>query len=157
MELLIIIGLTFAPFLELRVSIPYGIIKSGFHWLPVFSVAVVTNIILGIILYFVLDFMVKLFTKIKIIDRIWQKYIEKTRKKAHAAVEKYGPWGLTVFIGIPLPGSGVYSGCVAAYLLGLDFKKTLWAIIGGVLIAAVIVTIVSVTGNSALSIFIKRL
>ena len=62
---------------------------------------------------------------------------------------------LTIFIGIPLPGSGVYTGCIAAYLLGLKFKKVWPAIVMGVLIAAIIVTIVVMTGSTAFGFLIK--
>lgn len=56
-------------------------------------------------------------------------------------VEKYGELGVAVFIGIPLPGSGVYTGAFGAYLLGLDKRKFGVANVIGVLIAGVAVTV----------------
>jgi len=70
-------------------------------------------------------------------------------------VDKYGEWGIALFIGIPLPGSGSYSGALAAYVLGLSYKKFIIANLLGVLIAGIAVLIVSLTGSSLFSIFIK--
>jgi uncharacterized membrane protein len=83
--------------------------------------------------------------------------VEKTRKKIHAGVEKYGEYFLIIFIGIPLPGSGVYSGALGAYLLGMSFRKFIIANIFGVLIAAAAVTIAVLSGSEALKFFFKQI
>lgn len=153
-----IIAVTFLPFLELRASIPYGILALKMHWLPVFIIAVAANIILGLLIYFFLDKIIHIFLRVKPIDRVYRKYVEKIQNKVHKYVEKYGEFAVAVFIGIPLPGSGVYSGALAAYLIGLGYKKFMIANIIGVLIAGIIVTIVTIvtlTGATAFNIFIK--
>jgi len=154
-EILNLIWITLLPFLELRASIPYGIIKGNLHWSLVFIICVITNIILGIIIYYFLDKIIFIIKKIKFIERFWDMYVEKTQKKIHKLVEKYGELSVAVFVGIPLPGSGVYSGALAAYLIGLDFKKFTIANIIGVLIAGTLVTIISLTGMQAFNIFLK--
>lgn len=155
--ILLIIAITFLPFLELRASIPYGILVLKMHWLPVFIIAVITNIILGPIVYFFLDKIIYIFLRVKFIDKIYQKYVERTQKKVHKYVEKYGEIAVAIFIGIPLPGSGSYSGALAAYLIGLGYKKFIIANIIGVLIAGIIVTIVTLTGLTTFNIFIKAI
>ena len=150
-----IVLLTFLPLLELRASIPYGIFGTELHFMLVFFVAVVSNIILAPLVYLFLDKIIYLFLKIKVINRCYQVYVEKTQKKIQKYVDKYGEIGLAVFIGIPLPGSGVYSGALAAYLIGMDYKKFIKATIIGVLMAGIIVTIVSLAGGEAFRIFIK--
>jgi uncharacterized membrane protein len=154
-EIINIIWITFLPFLELRASIPYGILKANLPWVQVFVICVITNIILGAILYLLIDKIIKIATKIKAIDKIYQKYIEKTQKNINKYVDKYGELAVAVFIGIPLPGSGVYSGAIASYLLGLKYKKFMIANIIGVLIAGTIVTIVSLTGAGIFHLFVK--
>jgi len=154
-EILNLIWITFLPFLELRASIPYGILKANLPWVQVFVICVITNIILGAILYLLIDKIIKIATKIKAIDDIYQKYIEKMQKNINKYVDKYGELAVAVFIGIPLPGSGVYSGAIAAYLLGLKYKKFMIANIIGVLIAGTIVTIVSLTGAGIFNLFVK--
>ncbi|MFO8016115.1 MAG: small multi-drug export protein [Candidatus Woesearchaeota archaeon] len=150
-----LILITLLPFLELRASIPWGIIKQGMGWPAVFAVCVITNILLAPVIYFFLDRIIHLFLRIRFIDRIYQHYVEKTQKKIHKYVEKYGEWAVAVFVGIPLPGSGVYSGMLAAYLIGLGYRKSFYAAIIGVLIAGIIVTAVSVSGAEAFYFFIK--
>jgi len=154
-NIILLVLITFLPFLELRASIPYGILVLGMDWLGVFLICVVVNIILGILIYSFLDKIIHFFLRIKILDKLYNKYVEKTQKKIHKYVEKYGEFAVAVFIGIPLPGSGVYSGALAAYLIGLDYKKFIIANIIGVLIAGVIVTVVSLTGLEAFNVFIK--
>ena len=155
-EILNLIWITLLPFLELRASIPYGVFKTELSLLTIFLVCVITNIVLAPIVYFILDNFVGLFTKIKFIDRIYQKIVIRTQRRVHKYVEKYGVLGLALFIGVPLPGSGVYSGALAAYLLGFRKRDFFMAAVIGVLIAGVIVLLVSTAGNSALSFMIKN-
>jgi len=142
-QILYLIFITFLPFLELRASIPYGINILKMPWLTVFIVCVTANIILGILIYFMLEKFVKFFLRYKIFSNPYNKVVIKTQKKIQKAVDKYGEWGVALFIGVPLPGSGVYSGALGAYVIGLDFKKFIIADIIGVLIAGIIVTIIS--------------
>jgi uncharacterized membrane protein len=152
-----LIGITFLPLLELRASIPYGIINGHLPWLMVVIICVIANIIIGIIYFYMVDIMFKLMLRIPVLNIFWEKKVEKTRKKIHAGVEKYGEYFLIIFIGIPLPGSGVYSGALGAYLLGMSFKKFLIANIIGVLIAAIAVTFAVLSGSEALKLFFKTI
>ena len=156
-NILNLIWITFLPFLELRASIPYGILKTNLNWFLVFIICVITNIILGAILYLLIDKIIKIATKVKTVDKIYQRYVEKMQKKINQYVDKYGELAVAIFIGIPLPGSGVYSGAIASYLLGLNYKKFMIANIIGVLIAGIIVTIVSLTGAGIFNIFLKMI
>ena len=147
LAILWIVLVTFIPTLELRASIPWGILIEERDPLLVFVVAVTANFLLGLALYPLMDVIMKVMQKIPFVHRIWSKYVERTRRKIHAGVEKYGEWAVGVFIGIPLPGTGVYSGALAAYLIGLPFKKFIIADLIGVLIAGVLVTFFCLTGN----------
>jgi uncharacterized membrane protein len=155
-EILMLILLTFLPFLELRASIPYGVLNTDLSLLTVFMVCVITNIILAPLLYLFLNYVIHLFLRIKFIDRFYQKTVTKTQRKLHKYVNRYGVLGLAIFIGIPLPGSGVYSGALGAHILGFKFRDFFKAAVIGVLIAAVIMLLVSTAGNGAWSIFIKN-
>jgi len=153
---LLIVILTFTPFLELRASIPYGIIVAEKPWWLVVAVAVVINIILGPIIYWILENLLHLILKIRLVEKLWDRIIVRTQKKVHPLVEKYGTWGLSVFIGIPLPGSGVYSGAFGGYLLGFTKKEFYIATVLGVLIAAAAVTVVVLTGTTTFELFLKK-
>ncbi len=156
-DILEIVWITLLPFLELRASIPYGILVRNMDAFTVFFVCVITNILLAPVVYVFLDKFIGFFLYFKLIDRIYQKYVERTQKKVRKYVEKYGVLGVAIFIGIPLPGSGVYSGAVGSYVLGLGFKKFIIAAIIGVLIAGTIVTLITVAGANGLGIFIKMI
>jgi uncharacterized membrane protein len=134
--------ITLIPALELRASIPVGIFKMGdiLGWPLVVLICTVTNIILGWFVFLGLGPIFQLFRRWGWFDqKIWP-VLEKTRHKIHPYIEKYGELGVAIFIGIPLPGSGVYSGALGAYLLGVDRRKFMIANVFGVLIAAVAVT-----------------
>ncbi len=154
-EVLKLIGITFLPFLELRASIPYGIITAHLPWYWVVFICVIANIIVGIIYFYVVEWFFRLILHIPVLNKIWERRVEKVQRKIHAGVEKYGEIFLAIFIGIPLPGSGVYSGALGAYLVGMSFKKFIIADIIGVLIAATLVTIAVLTGSEAFKLFLK--
>lgn len=158
---IIIIILTLFPFLELRASIPYGIFATNISIPIIFILTVITNIILAPILYFILYEIIHLFFFIKPFAKWYHKKLEKTQKKIKDKFEKYEILGLAVFIGIPLPGSGVYTGAIAAYLMNLGYKKFLLSATIGVIIAAVVVTTISLLADSGIgflsSLFLKQI
>ena len=154
-EIAIIIGLTLVPGLELRASIPYGILTTDLHWSTVLVVALITNILLGAVVYTLIGLLLDFCLKFSYFRRPWEWYTKKVQKKIHRNVEKYGEFGLALFIGVPLPGSGSISGAVAAHLMGMSFKRFFLANLIGVSIAAIVVLAVSLFGDGAWNIFIK--
>ena len=157
LDILKLVLLTLLPFLELRASIPYGILSTSLPWLMVFIICVLANLMLAPLLYLFLDKVVHIFFRVKRFEKFYHKTVEKTQKKIHKYVEKYGVWGLALFIGVPLPGSGVYSGALGAYILGFSYKEFLKAAIVGVLIAGTIVTAVSLMGNGTFDFVLKKI
>ena len=71
--------------------------------------------------------------------------MEARAMKKSDQIEKYEFWGLMLFVGIPLPGTGAWTGALIASLVGVKFRKAFPAIICGVLLASVIMTILSYT------------
>ncbi len=65
------------------------------------------------------------------INRFYHRYIERTRIRASKYMDKYGFLGLIIFIAIPLPGTGVWTGSLASFIFGLDKKKTFLALLLG--------------------------
>ncbi len=155
-EIFKMIAITFIPTLELRASIPYGIFGTDYSWSIVFLICVIANIIIGIIIYVFLEWIIKLICIFKPIENLWNSYTDKTQQRISKSVDKYGEWAVAIFIGIPLPGSGVYTGAVAAFLIGLNFKKFMVANIIGVIIAGILVTIICLSGSELFDIFIKQ-
>ena len=78
--------------------------------------------------------------------KLFRPMVEKLEKKAMSKsdkIEKYEFWGLVLFVGIPLPGTGAWTGALIASLLGIDWKKSFGAIVLGVCIASVIMYLLS--------------
>jgi len=135
--------ITLIPALELRASIPVGIfgMSGTMSWPVVALVCIIANIILGWVVFWVLGPVFDLIRRWMWFDRNIWPILERTRHRIKPYIDRYGELGVAVFIGIPLPGSGVYTGAFGAYLLGLDKKKFAVANVIGVLIAATAVTI----------------
>ena len=69
------------------------------------------------------------------------KRLDKKVKKNKDKIEKYGFWGLVLFVGIPLPGTGAWTGCLVAAVLEMDKKKSFLAAAIGILMACIIMMI----------------
>ena len=154
--LLWVIALTLTPTLELRASIPYALLVA--RW-PVWAAAVIgilANTALAPFVWVFVDKVMHLFLRIGFIDRLYQRYAEKKRVKLQGMVDKYGIFGLALFIGVPFPGTGVYSGAVAAYLLEFRFRDYMLASFLGCLLAGSAVTAIVASGNEAFSFAYKH-
>jgi len=152
---LLLILITLIPTLELRASIPYGILISGMPLWWVITICIITNIILGPMIYFILDKLMFILLKIGWVERIYNWSVIRTREKIQKPIDKYGDMGIALFIGIPLPGTGSYTGALGAYLMGLGYKKFIIANIIGVLIAGSVVTTVVLSGVETFNFLIK--
>jgi len=156
-QTLILTIITMLPALELRASIPLGVLSGsitvpfigviegfGLPWWYVFVVCVIANVLVGVLAYIAIGTVVKhVLLRWGWFSRFWHKQVERVQKKIHNDIERWGWLGLAVFIGVPLPGTGVYSGAIAAYALGMGFRKYFLATVLGVIIAAIIVMLIS--------------
>ena len=132
------------PIGELRASIPLGLTILHQPWFLVFIVSVIGNMIPPIfILWLFPKFSGWLMSHSKLMNRFLNWLFERTRKKAHDKIEKYGDLALIIFVAIPLPNTGAWTGTLAAWLFGIPMKRALPNILYGVIIAGVIVTIIT--------------
>ncbi len=135
------------PLLELRGSI----LVAGILKLPLVQTLIAAVVGNMVPIPFILLFIQSTFNWMKKIEKLKKiplKLEEKTLQKSDQ-IEKYGYWGLMLFVGIPLPGTGAWTGALLAVLMGLNRKKSLFYIFLGVLLAAFIMTLESygVIGN----------
>ena len=137
-QLLYLILITFVPWIEVRGSIPYGLYE-GIDPIAVFLICTLTNIALIPIVFFFLDYIFPYIRKWKIADII----LRRTEKRTKKYVDRYGFLGLTLFVAIPLPGTGAYTGAIAAYIFSMKRMQAFQAITLGVIIAAVLVTLIT--------------
>jgi uncharacterized membrane protein len=83
----------------------------------------------------------------QVFDKFFTWMFSRTRRNNTKSFEKYGLLALTIFVAIPLPATGAWSGCAAAFVFGIKFKPAFLSIAAGVMIAGVVVTIVYYDGN----------
>ena len=145
--IIILMAITFVPAIELIGSILYGLTATNLSPVLVFAVCVLINMVLGPVAYFGIDKSITFFQRFERFNRHWQKHIEKTQARLSRHVEKYGILGLSLFIAIPAPGSGSYTGALGAKLLGINFRKFMIANMIGVIIAGTIVTLIVSSGG----------
>lgn len=150
-HLLWMVLLTFLPTLELRASIPFGIIvmDDEIPWLAVTAICIAANIALAPLVWLFVHHVMGFFLKVEFIKKIYDWLVVRTQRRVEPYVERWGTLGLALFIGVPLPGSGVYSGCLGAYLLGFRFRDYMLASALGVLIAGSVVTAVMILAPEA--------
>ncbi len=156
-QIVYLILFTMIPTLELRYSIPYGYgYYSDVLGVPaIVAICILANVALAPIVWVFLDKVVHIFLKVGWINDVYERLVGRAQRNLHTYVERWGTLGLALFIGVPLPGSGVYSGALGAYVLGFGFRQFIVASILGVVIAGAIVTAVVVTGSSAFALFAK--
>jgi len=138
---------TVSPISELRGGIPLGILEYELDPLLTFFIAVVANALI----FFPVFFALRLFYD-KVLFRIplFNKYLDSLRKRGKPVVDKYGFWGLFLFVAIPLPFTGAYTGTILAWLLGMDWKKAFPAVGVGVVVAGVVVLSITLGVTSTL-------
>lgn len=132
------------PIAELRGAIPVAL---GVYDLSIpasYLLSVIGNLIPVVFLLLWLEpvssFLMK---RVKVFDKFFNWFFERTRRKFTKKYEKWGYFALVLFVAIPLPITGAWTGSIAAFLFGIPFKKALPLIICGVLIAGVVVTLAS--------------
>lgn len=148
---LAIILMAALPVGELRLSIPIAILKPpyGFGMDPIsaFYLSIIGNMLPVIPLLLYLEPVSNYLRRWKSWDRYFTWLFSRTHRKHSENFEKYGSIGLAIFVGIPLPATGAWTGCAAAFVFGFKFKNALLAIFAGVLMAGIVMTILTMGIN----------
>ncbi len=131
--------LAMLPISELRGAIPYGV-HNEIPFARVLAISIIGNLIPVIPLYFLLNRILLFLDRFRVGKKFSGWLIAHTLKKSRV-IEVYETLGLLIFIGIPLPMTGAWTGTMAAVLLKLKFRYYLIGVIGGVLLAAAIVSV----------------
>lgn len=125
--------------MELRGALPLAINVHDINWPLALLVAYIGNLLPVPFLLLLFDPVARFLSKIRVFGIIIEWVLERARRRK-GIVEKYGPLGLVLFVAIPLPVTGAWTGSLIAFILGIKFKYAFPAIALGVLIAGVIVT-----------------
>ncbi len=145
---LVVFIISLCPILECRLGMFTAIVLLKMNPIIGFIISFLGNILP---IPFILLLINKIFELLKKIPGVKKPIIwleEKTLKKRDK-IDKYGVWGLLLFVAIPLPGTGGWTGALLASLLHLDRKKSFGVICVGVFIAGLIITVLSLGFNIA--------
>lgn len=141
-QYLIIFLISMIPLIELRGAIPYAILY-GLPLVPSYIICIVGNMLPVPIIYWfarkVLEWGQK--KNIPLFSKFCRFCMEKGEKGGAKLQEKAGKglyFALFLFVGVPLPGTGAWTGTLAASILDMDFKKSIVAVMGGVILAGII-------------------
>lgn len=134
-----IIIISAIPVIELRGAIPLAILGYHMTYLQAYVLGVIGSIIPAPFILLFIPAILKWMADTRVFGKtagwITAKGIKKSDK-----LTQYEFWGLFFFVAIPLPGTGVWTGCLAAALIGLDFRRSLIAVALGSMAAGVMVT-----------------
>ncbi len=134
--------ISMVPIVELRGAIPVAT-GAGLDWKIAILVAIIGNMIP---VPFIIIFIKKIFEIMRKMSPKLDGVVTKLENKAFSkrdVIDKYGPWGLYIFVAIPLPGTGAWTGSLIAAMLDIPLKKAFPAVALGVVTAGIIVAFVS--------------
>ncbi len=140
----VVIILAALPITELRGSIPLAL-YFGFSFQKAFWLSVLGNALPVIPILFLLRPVSNSLSKFKIFARFFDWFFKRTMKKADT-IQKYEALGLAIFVAIPLPMTGAWTGAIAASLLRMRLRYALIGITAGILGAGIIVSSLCVMG-----------
>lgn len=142
---LVVVAVATLPIVELRGAVPIGINLFRMAWWKAVLLSVFGNMIPIFLVLLFLDRLTGWLGRLPVFERLFDWLFKRTRRKS-GLIERYEFLGLAVFVGIPLPMTGAWTGSVAAVLVGMAYWRAMLAIFLGVLMAAAIVTTLSLLG-----------
>lgn len=144
-EPLVVFIVSMLPISELRGAVPVAINVYHMHWYYALPIAYIGNLIPIPFLYLFLDRLRRLSARMGIIGEWVERFLSRTSQRTEF-IERYGKVGLMLFVAIPLPVTGAWTGTIAAFLLGMRFREIILPVCAGVLISGIIVTVLSLLG-----------
>lgn len=142
---LIVFIVSMLPIVELRGALPVAINVFHIPWYYALAIAAIGNLLPVPLLLLFLGGVRRLAAKMGVFGRAVEWVLGLARRRGRV-VERYGRIGLVLFVSIPLPVTGAWTGSMVAFLLGLKFWDALLSICVGVLVAGVIVTVLCLLG-----------
>lgn len=142
---LITFFISMVPLIELRGAIPYSQVV-GLPLLPSYLICIIGNMLPVPIIFFFARKVLEWGCDKPVIGKFFKFCLEKGHKGGEKLKKTAGrglPWALLLFVGIPLPGTGAWTGTLAASILDMDFKSSVLACMGGVLLAGIIMGVAS--------------
>jgi len=138
--------LSMLPITELRVSIPIALGVWNLNPIAVFMISIAGNIVPAFIIVWYLKPITEWFSRhSKVFEKLFSWWFERTIKKFSDQYEKHGLWALMIFVAIPLPITGAWTGALAAFLFDIPKRKAIFYIFVGLLISGFIVSLLTLS------------
>jgi len=129
------------PFLESRYILPYAMWEFNWQWWEAFPLAIIGNILpIPFVLIF-FKYVEKYLRNFVFWSNIMDKIFERTRIRANKKIENYETLGLLLFVAIPLPFTGAWTGSLIAYLFDLNSYRSIFIIFLGIIISVSIMIV----------------
>ncbi len=144
LDLITAILWSISPFGESKVGIPYGI-SQGVNSYLIFVTCFLANLLVFPIMMFFLDYVNKFLVRWRPYKKAAVWVAKRAKVGTGDKIQRFGFFGLALFVMIPLPGTGVYAGSIAAYLFKIERKKAFMANAVGIFFSAVIIWSLSVS------------
>lgn len=141
----VVVVISMLPIAELRGAVPVGINLFRLPWYAVVPLAVAGNMLPVFAILLLLNAAVRLLGRFRVFRRFFDWLFARTRARS-SLVQRWEFWGLMLFVSVPLPVTGAWTGSVAAVLMGLRYWRSVLAIFLGVCVAGAIVTALSLLG-----------
>jgi uncharacterized membrane protein len=145
LKLIYALILTILPITELRIGLPFALAyasQENLPFFPIFTLIVLLNIAVIFFIFFFLDHLHKYLMRINTYQKFFNLFLRRIRKRVEKFQKRYNRIGflaLVLFVAIPLPGTGAWTGCLVSWLLGLERKRSIISIALGVIIAGTLI------------------
>ncbi|MFA4830572.1 MAG: small multi-drug export protein [Patescibacteria group bacterium] len=135
---------------ELRASIPIAIEVYKLTVWKAWLISVIGNMLPSAIILYFIPSVHRLVISKRFLGSFFTNLLKRAEKKFSGSYAKYGIIGLAIFVGIPLPLTGAWTGALAAFVFNIPFKKAFWSILAGVCLAATAVTLITLFAGGTL-------
>ena len=149
-DILLTFLVAMVPVVELRGAIPFGVVRGLNLWTAIIASVLGNLVPVPFIILFIRRIFAWMRAHMPKLDGLVTR-MEKKAEKNRAAVEKYAFWGLAILVAIPLPGTGAWTGALVAAMMEMRLKRAFPAIVIGVVIAGVIVSVVNYGAQAIIS------
>lgn len=149
MDVITFLVLSLTPGVEPRYAVAAAVL-SGWNPLLAVSFGVAAVLALSGVLVTVLSAADRVLLRVPLLRDAWRKYRERVREKAGRYVDRWGALGLALFVAVPAPGTGLYTGALAAYLLNMDLGKAWRALVAGGIASNVLTLMFALSGSALL-------
>lgn len=139
------------PLGELRAALPLALISYKMAWIKAYALSVIGNMVPIFLWLLFLKYIYRMLAKkSKIVESFFEWFFNRTRRRFVGKYEKWGKLALVLFVAIPLPITGAWTGGTAAWLFGYKYGESIILICLGVLIAGLIVSLITLSGINLL-------